>query len=226
MNAGHFGSQTTRNPPAVKLRLLPFLALALLPACSRQGELFDGGVYTRRSACPQVAIPAGTGDVTLFNPAGRTDAAAIDVTATITNLRTSCDESGAEVVSIATFDVVAVRRDPGAARQVVLPYFDAVLQGGSEIVSKKVGAVGLNFAAGSYRAQTSGQATARISRSAASLPEDVRRILTRPRKAGEAEAAIDPLSDPKVREAVARASFEQLIGFQLDQAQLRYNVTR
>ena len=29
-----------------------------------------------------------------------------------------------------------------------------------------------------------------------------------------------------VREAVARATFEQLVGFQLSAAQLRYNVTR
>ena len=40
------------------------------------------------------------------------------------------------------------------------------------------------------------QATVRINRGVATLPENVRQMLTRPRKAGEAEAAIDPLTDP------------------------------
>jgi hypothetical protein len=65
-----------------------------------------------------------------------------------------------------------------------------------------------------------------VSRYAATLPANVRTILTRPRKAGEAEAAIDPLSEPGVREAVANATFEHLIGFQLTQDQLKYNATR
>jgi hypothetical protein len=58
------------------------------------------------------------------------------------------------------------------------------------------------------------------------LPEEVRRELTRVRKPGDADAAVDPMSDPVVRDAVARATFEQLIGFQLTQDQLRYNATR
>ena len=40
------------------------------------------------------------------------------------------------------------------------------------------------------------------------------------------DAAIDPLSDPAVRQAVLSATFEALVGFQLTDAQLRYNVTR
>ena len=39
-------------------------------------------------------------------------------------------------------------------------------------------------------------------------------------------AAIDPLSDPAIRDAVANATFEHLVGFQLTQEQLRYNATR
>lgn len=210
----------------MKLRLVSLIAIALLAGCSRRGELADGGVYATRSPCPLVAIPAGTGDVTLFNPSNSVAASAIDVTATITNLRATCDSSGAQVVSTVSFDVVAVRRDPREARQVVLPYFNTVVQGGSQIVAKRVGRVGLNFAAGSSRAQTSAQATSRVALSVATLPENVRRLLSRPRKAGEAEAAIDPLSDPAVRSAVARATFEQLVGFQMTDAQLRYNATR
>jgi len=216
----------SRNPNPVNLRLLPLIFLALLPACSREGLVEQGGVYIRRSACPIVGIPAGTGDITLFNPATSRDSAAIDVSATMTNLRSSCQEQGDQIVSTVSFDVVAVRRDPGAARQVVLPYFDVVVQAGSKVVAKRVGYIGLNFAAGSLRAQTAGQASARVHRGAAALPAEVERILTRPRKPGDPQAAVDPLTDPAVRTAVANATFEHLVGFQLTQDQLRYNVTR
>jgi hypothetical protein len=212
--------------PNVKPRLSILIVAALLAGCSREGELFDGGVYATRTVCPAVGVPAGTGDVTLFNPPSSVAASALDVTATITNVRVACNDQGADVVSVVSFDVVAVRRNATQARQVVLPFFNTVVQGGSNVVAKKVGAVGLDFAAGSYRARTSSQATARVNRAAATLPANVRRILTRPRKSGQLDAAIDPLNEPGVREAVARATFEQLVGFQLSEGQLRYNVTR
>lgn len=220
-----YSSDRPRKPP-VKLRIASMIALALLAGCSRRGNLEQGGIYTVRSACPQVAIPAATGDVTLFDPAGSLDASAVDIEAAITNVRANCQDSGAEIVSVASFTVVAQRRDPSQARQVVLPFFDVVVQGGDRVVAKRVGAVALNFAAGSIRAETSGQATARISRAAAVLPENVEEILTRRRRVGDPDAAIDPLTDPVVREAVARASFQHLVGFQLTPEQLRYNATR
>lgn len=210
----------------MKLRYLPLLLAVTLAGCSRNNQLVEGGVYTTRSACPIVAVPAATGDVTLFNPPASRDAAAIDVTATITNVRGSCTEAVDQIVSTATFDVLAVRRDRSEARQVVLQFFNVAVQGGNQVVAKRVGTVGLNFAPGQDRAQTSGQAVVRISRAAATLPEDVRRILTRERRPGDPDAAVDPLSDPAVRAAVARASFEHLIGFQISQDQLRYNATR
>jgi hypothetical protein len=212
--------------PIVKLRLTALALVLLATACSREGEITQGGIYITRSACPQVAIPAATGDITLFNPSNRTDAGALDVNAVITNLRSTCDETGANVVSTATFDVVGTRRDAGPARTVVLPYFDVAMQAGTQVVAKRIGNVALNFADGSQRAQTSGQATIQVSRSVATLPEDVRKELTRERKPGDADASVDPLSDPKVRDAVARATFEHLIGFQLTPEQLRYNATR
>ena len=210
----------------MKLRLSSLIAMSLLAGCSREGLFESGGVYTTRSACPQVGIVGGTGDITLFNPPGSTSAAAIDVTAAITNVRSTCQETGDQIISTATFDVVGQRRDAGAARQVVLSYFDAAVQGGTTIAAKRVGNVGLNFEAGSQRAQTSGQATIRVSRAAATLPADVERTLTARRKAGDLSAAVDPLTDPTVRAAVQRATFEHLIGFQLTDAQLRYNATR
>ena len=210
----------------MKLRLLPIICLALVSACSKSGTTDAGGIYITRSTCPQLGIPAGTGDVTTFDPAGSTDARAIDVVATITNLRSTCDETGAQIISTASFDVVATRRDAAQARQVVLPFYNVVMQGGNRIVAKNVGAVALDFAAGSLRAQTSSRVVAQVDRASTSLPEDVRKELTRKRKTGDADAAIDPLSDPKIRDAVARATFEHLVGFQLSQDQLRYNATR
>ena len=210
----------------MKLRLLPLAAVLLLSACSRSGEIADGGVYTERSACPILGIPAATGDVTVFNPAQSRDASAIDVTATMTNLFNRCDESGDWVTSNAVFDVLAVRRDAGAARQVVLPFFSVGVQGGDRVVAKQVGRVVLNFAAGSYRAQTKGQTLLRVSRASATLPENAMKILTRVRRPGQEEAAVDPMSDPAVRAAVAAATFEHLVGFQMGPDMLRYNATR
>ena len=210
----------------MKLRLASIMVLALLAGCTRKGNIEDGGIYAVRSACPQVAIPAATGDITLFDPAGSTDASAIDIEAAITDLRDNCQDTGADVVSTATFDVVATRRNPAEARQVVIPFFDVVVQSGTAVVAKRIGQVALNFPAGSIRAQTSAQATARVSRAAATLPENVREILTKPRKVGDVDAAIDPMTDPAVRAAVAKATFQHLVGFQLTPEQLKYNATR
>ena len=210
----------------MKLCTASIIAIALLAGCTRKGNLEEGGIYTVRSNCPQVAIPAATGDITLFDPTGSTDASAIDIEAAITDVRDNCQDSGSEVISTATFNVVATRRDASQARQVLLPFFDVVVQAGNKVVAKRLGSVALDFPAGSIRAQTSAQATVRISRAAASLPENVREMLARPRKVGDPDAAIDPLADPAVREAVARATFQHLVGFQLTPDQLRYNATR
>jgi hypothetical protein len=202
------------------------LSVSFLAGCATEGELTTGGILAVRTACPSLGIPAGTGDVTLFNPANSRDANAIDVVANLTNVRSTCNDSGEYVVTNATFDVYAQRRDPRGPRQVVLPYFVTVVQGGTNVVSKRLGRVALNFADGAYRASTSSAATSQVLRSAATLPEAVRRDITRVRKPGDADAAIDPMARPEVRAAVQRASFEMLLGFQLTPEQLAYNATR
>ena len=208
-----------------KVAVSALVSLALL-GCSREGELTTAGIITTRTACPAVAIPAATNDITLFNPPTSRDASAIDVVAHITNVRSTCDESGEYIVSNATFEVHGQRRDPRGEREVVLPYFGAVVQGGTNVVSKRLGRVALRFADGQYRASTSGTATSQVLRSAATLPEEIRRQITRERKPGDADAALDPMADPAVRTAVTRATFEFLVGFQLTQEQLAYNATR
>jgi hypothetical protein len=138
----------------VKLRTASIIAIALLAGCTRKGNLEDGGIYTVRSNCPQVAIPAATGDITLFDPMGSTDASAMDIEAAMTDVRANCQDSGSEVISTATFSVVATRRDASQARQVLLPFFDVVVQAGNKVVAKRLGSVALDFPAGSYREAT------------------------------------------------------------------------
>jgi hypothetical protein len=213
----------------VKLRLAALAAVILLSACRHAGDITTengGGVYAVRSNCPIPGVLAGTGDLTLFNPQDSTDSRAIDVTAAITDLRASCQDAGDDVVSTATFTIVGLRRDAGPARQVVLPYFNVALRGGQTIAAKQIGQAVLNFAAGDIHSYARVQATVRVNRGAAALPANVREILTRPRKAGQAEAAVDPLSDPAVAKAVAEATFEHLVGSQLTPAQIKYNATR
>ena len=213
----------------MKFRIAALLTATLLAGCRHAGDLTTengGGIWSVRNTCPLVGVPAGTGDVTLFDPAGSTDSRAIDVTATITDVRSTCQDAGNDVVSTATFTVVALRRDAGPARQVILPYFDVALRGGSDVAAKQVGQLALNFKPGGIHAWTRVQATVRVNRGAATLPDNVRRTLTQPRKAGQADAAVDPLSDPAIRSAVANATFEHLVGFQMSQDQLKYNATR
>ena len=210
------------------IRLLSCTALALVVAgCANRGELDDtGGLKITRSTCPAVAIPAYTGDVSLFSPVQSHDARALDVEATITNLRTTCDQSGATVQASATFDVIATRANPQAARDVVLPYFATVMRAGTRIVSKQVGQVQVHFAAGSARGTGSAVATAAIDKAAASLPPELSTRLNRKRKPTDADATIDPMSDPRTRATVNQANFELLVGFQLDQEQIAYNATK
>ena len=209
-----------------KIAASALVSLALL-GCSADGLITEtGGVLVTRSACTAVAIPAGTGDITLFNPENARTADAIDVVATMTNLTSTCDETGEYVLTTANFEVQAQRRDNRGAREVVLPYFATVVHGGTNVVSKSVSRIALRFDDGSYRATATGTANSRVLRSAATLPDEIRREVTRERKAGEADAAVDPLSNPNVRAAVQRASFELLVGFQLTPDQLAYNATK
>jgi hypothetical protein len=202
--------------------------MLLLGACRTTGQLADdaGGVYAVRSTCPIAGVPAGTGDITLFDPAGSTDSTAIDVTAAISDVRSTCQDVGNDSVSVITFTITALRRDSSQARQVALPYFNIALRGDGTVSAKTVHQAVINFPAGRSRSWTRLQAVVRVNRGAASLPANVRAILTRPRKAGESQAAVDPMAEPGVRAAVQNATFEHLIGFQLTQDQLKYNATR
>lgn len=204
------------------LRTIALLALAAtaLAGCQRNP------LVIKRSTCPAVAVPTYTGDTTLFVPGTTPDAVNLDVVATITNVREVCTEGTDAQIATVTYDIVARRNSTVGARTVTLPVFASIVQGGNLLVSKQVSAVSVEFADGQARAVGKGGARGSVARSATTLPPEVQAQINRKRKAGDIDAATDPLSEPEVRAALRAASFELLIGFQLNEAALGYNVTK
>jgi len=204
--------------------------LLVLGGCAgKTGEIDQsGGITAVRTGCPQIGVPSGTGDITLFNPSSSRDASAIDVVAAMTNVVSHCDDDapGNDIITNVSFVVQARRTQTADARDVTLPFYVVVVQGGSQVVSKRIGHVTVHFNAGQDRAQVGGQGVSFVSKAAAALPREVREQLTRKRKAGDEDAAVDPLAQPEVRTAVLKATFETLVGFQLTDDQLKYNATR
>lgn len=212
-----------------RFRLLTVIVAATaLAGCKSSGDIVIDqgvGITALRSVCPAVGIPEYTGDVTLFRGEART-ADAIDVVAAMTNVTTTCDDTTDKIYSTASFEVLARRSDTRGARTVELPYFSTVLRGGSAVVSKRVGTITVTFADGQERASASGSAAAYIDRAEATLSPEITEQINRKRRAGDLDAAVDPLTLPEVRAALSRANFELLVGFQLSEAQLAYNATR
>lgn len=203
--------------------------LAALSACAKDGELVVDqgvGITSVLSLCPTVGIPDYTGDVTTFRSADDKTVGSLDVSAAMTTLRATCNDTGDQIYSEASFTVNARRTDTRGARTVEVPYFVTVLRGGTAVISKRIGSVTIAFADGQERASATGKAGAFVNRADAALPEDIREKITKKRRAGDAEAALDPLADPEVKAAIARTRFEMLVGFQLTEDQLAYNVTR
>jgi len=212
-----------------RFRLIAVIAAGTaIAGCKTQGDIVVDqgvGITALRTVCPAVGIPDYTGDITLFRGNART-ADAIDVVVAMTNVRSTCDDSSERVYSEATFDVLARRTDTRGARSIDIPYFSTVLRGGSAVVTKRVGILSISFADGQERAQATGRAGAFIDRAEATLPPEIVERISRRRRSGDEDAAIDPLTLPEVRAALARANFELLMGFQLTEAQLAYNATR
>lgn len=213
-----------------RFRLISALApAAILAGCAGKGDIVvdDGvGITAVRGVCPGVGVPNNTGDITTFRVPGDTTAGNIDVVAALTNVRSQCNDSGARVLTQVTFDVQARRADVRGSRSVTLPYFVVVVRGGTAVITKRVGQLTVNFADGQERAQASGTGSAYIDRAEATLPADIREQLVRRRRAGAKDAAIDPMAQPEVKAAIARATFDVLVGFQMSQDQLVYNATR
>lgn len=204
------------------VKAAPLLAVApllVLAGCDRNPLIVN------RSSCPAVAVAAFVGDASLFRP-GEPDVANLDLVATITNVRDECTETPEMFLSRVSYDVVARRTDIAAARTVTLPLFVAVVQGGNLVNAKQISQVQVNFAAGQERALASGTATASVSRTAAAVPAVILEKINRKRRPGDTDAATDPMADPEVRAALRTASFEVLLGFQLDDRALAYNISK
>ena len=213
-----------------RFRLISALALsAALAGCAGTGDIVvdEGvGITAVRGVCPGVGVPNNTGDITTFRVPGDATAGNIDVVAALTNVRSTCNDTGDKVLTQVTFDVQARRTDVRGARSVTLPYFVVVVRGGTAVVTKRVGQITLNFADGQERVSASGTGSAYIDKAEATLPKDIREQLVRRRRAGGQDAAVDPMSQPEVKAAIARATFDVLVGFQMTQEQLVYNATR
>jgi hypothetical protein len=204
-------------------------AMAALAGCKTTGELVvqDGvGITAVRSTCPAVGIADYTGDITTFRFGGGQAASAIDLTGAITDVRSQCDPKSNPVQANLSFKVLASRADSRGERVVNLPYFITVMRGGNVVIAKRLGTATVRFADGQTRGEVLATGGATINKADATLDGAVRARLLKQRKAGEADAAIDPLTDPEVRAAVAKATFEVLVGFQLTPEQLQYNGTR
>ena len=213
-----------------RFRLFSALALgAALAGCAGSGEIVldqGVGITAVRGVCPGVGIPNNTGDITLFRVPGDTTAGNIDVVAAMTNVRSQCNDAGDKVHTQVSFDVLARRTDVRGSRTVTVPYFVVVVRGGSAVITKRVGQATVTFADGQERAQASGTGSAYIDKAEATLPPEIRDQLTRRRRAGQQDAAVDPMTLPEVKAAIARATFDVLVGFQMSQDQLVYNATR
>lgn len=183
-------------------------------------------LMVKRSPCPAVAIPAHVGSVTRFDPAESRDAGAIALTAQLTDVKGSCLEAPDYLTTDLAFTVTAQRRRAGPAEEVYLPIFVAMAQGGNVLVSKQLTGVTLRFAEGQLRSESQGSARAQVHRSAVTLPPEIQARITRERKPDEPDALVDPLSDPQVRAAVRASSFEVLVGFQLNDSSLAFNVAK
>jgi hypothetical protein len=207
-----------RGPAAMLPAGVMCTVLLLLAGCDRNP------LRVTRSACPAVAIPFNTGQITRFSPVSSRDASAIDVTASITGLSGACVEDPARLVTDVRFTVVGQRRNATGARDVYLPLFLTVVQGGNVLVSKQLTGVTLKFAAGQLRAEAATGGRAQVARSVTLLPADIQAQITRVRKPDDPDALVDPLANPQVRAAVRAVSFEVLVGFQLDDDALAYNV--
>jgi hypothetical protein len=203
-----------------------YLVAGLLVSALALSACNSNPLLVKRSTCPAVAIPTYTGAYTRFDPPQSRNADAIELTAQLTDVTGSCIEGPEFLTTEVAFTVTAQRRKAGPAKQVYLPIFVGLAQGGNVLVSKQLTGVMLEFPEGQLRAEARGGARADVHRSAVTLPPEVQARITRERRPEEPDALVDPLSDPQVRAAVRAASFEVLVGFQLDDASLAYNVGR
>ena len=102
--------------------------------------------------CPAVGIVKETGTVTRFRSSDSSTQEDVVYTAHISDLAVACEEDDGVVTNIG-FDVAARQGPAGDVRQITLPYFVAVVRGGTEIVAKDVYEADLTFEGENGRAR-------------------------------------------------------------------------
>lgn len=122
---------------SVRAVLMGGLLLAL-GACANNNPL-----EVTVSRCPAVAVVGDAGTMTRFRGEDRT-VDDVAYTASILNVKMDCIED-IDVRSTVTFEVGAQTGKAFSGRSVTVPYFVVVMRDNSQIVSKKIYDVTLNF---------------------------------------------------------------------------------
>ena len=213
--------------PLVKLRLAALVALTLLAALPprRRHRPTRRRHLRRAQRLPDGRRPGGDRRHHFVQSRRKHGCAAIDVTATITDVRATCqDRATTWSRPRPSRRRPAPRCRPRAAGRAAL--FRRRAAGRQPVVAKRVGQVVLNSRPATSTRWTRVQATVRVNRAAATLPANVRGNPDPSAQGRRAEAAVDPLADPGGPRRGASATFEHLVGFQMTQDQLKYNATR
>jgi hypothetical protein len=191
--------QMTKTIKIISLIVLPLL----LAACGSTNPL-----EVRRTSCPALSVPMHTGSLTRFDQAGRFDTQDVRLVASIAQLSDNCVENDNGVNTAVSFTINASRSAKGSAESVQLPYFITVVKDGETLIAKQVYGASLDFADGA-------------------LTGNVRQVVTvktpevplppKPQKNNEIDEFAPP---PKP------AVYEILVGFQLTDADVIYNISK
>jgi hypothetical protein len=185
-------------------KILTLMSLPLLLAACSSGNPLE----VRRTSCPALAVPMHTGTLTRFAQAGRSDAQDVGLVATIGQLSDNCVENDSGVNTAVSFNMIATRPNKGAAATVQLPYFIAVVKDGETLVAKQVYGAALDFADGA----SSGSLRQVVTVKTPEVP-----LPPKPKKNNEIDEFAPP---PKP------AVYEILVGFQLSDAEVVYNISK
>jgi hypothetical protein len=183
---------------------LTLIALPLLLAACGTGNPLE----VRRTSCPAIAVPKYTGTLTRFSQAGRFDVQDVLLVASIGQLDANCEETEAGVRTALSFNILATRPVKGPAEAVQLPFFVTVVKDGETLIAKQVYGASVNFADGAASANLSQVVT--VATPKIPLPP-------RPKKNNEFDEFAPP---PKP------AVYELLVGFQLSDSDVVYNITK
>jgi hypothetical protein len=162
-----------------------------------------------RTSCPAVAVVKHTGTLTRFTGAARTQEQ-VEFSAFINGVNSNCTDAtqGNGVTSDVTFDIVATRPDSKGALSATVPFFVVVMNEGTKMLAKQVYEANISFADGQGATSVRQRVQADTPRLPPPPPQPKRQ---------------DPFGDVP---APPRGTFEVLIGFQLNDRDAVYNITR